>query len=174
MEHRLEYRVSKLPTPLSASKPPITYSGKNGGGIDILARVKRGNRPYLCVIEVKDGNENNEPQSQAMKQAITYAVFIAKLLRSKSGQQWWNFFMGRFEEKYVVKDGLIPNELNIDVVTIMPKGDTEELCDKTFDVPEDSTDLKTTLHCHSLYYDKQTFEKERRFVFSGTYLEQFN
>ncbi len=78
----------QMPTPLKASTHNPTYS-ERGGGIDILARIKplKG-ISRICVMEVKDENKPAESQATAMSQAVTYAVFIAYLLRSKSGQHW--------------------------------------------------------------------------------------
>ena len=150
----------QLPTPIKASEHKPQYAKQFGGGVDILSRVKRLDRiSRLCVMEVKDENLPSESQSVAMEQALTYATFIAKLLRSKSGQKWWDFFMGRYSTS-----SPIPNRLEFDVVTIMPVGSTEEFVNEI--IPVDS--LNTNFHCHSLYYDKEEFEKGK-FVFSGTY-----
>ena len=83
----------QMPTPLKASTHAPKYCVK-GGGIDILARIKplKG-ISRICVMEVKDENKPAESQATAMAQAVTYAVFIAYLLQSKSGQHWWDFFM---------------------------------------------------------------------------------
>ena len=162
----------QMPTPLKASTHNPTYS-ERGGGIDILARIKPLNgTSRICVMEVKDENKPAESQATAMAQAVTYAVFIAYLLRSKSGQHWWNFFMERSltetKGKDVTTRNKVPKPLHIDVVTIMPQGTTEEFCD--VDIPLD--ELDTTLHCHSLYYDKEVFQKNETFIFSGTYPNQ--
>ena len=162
----------QMPTPLKASTHNPTYS-ERGGGIDILARIKplKG-ISRICVMEVKDENKPAESQATAMAQAVTYAVFIAYLLRSKSGQHWWNFFMERSltetKGKDVTTRNKVPKPLHIDVVTIMPQGTTEEFCNKHILLDE----LDTTLHCHSLYYDKEVFQKNETFIFSGTYPNQ--
>ena len=57
-------------------------------------------------------------------------------------------------------------ELEIDVVTIMPKGDTEEFLGD-IDLPE----LATTFHCHTLYYDDDQFKKGE-FEFSGSFCKK--
>ena len=106
----------------------------------------------LCVMEVKDQNIESESQADAMGQAVAYAVFIAKLLRSESGQAWYDFFMGR-DFGRVYPQGDVPQELHIDVVTVMPQGDTDEFCNEDLDVSE----LNTTLHCHTLYFDDKKF-----------------
>ena len=162
----------QMPTPLKASTHNPTYS-ERGGGIDILARIKPLNgTSRICVMEVKDENKPAESQATAMAQAVTYAVFIAYLLRSKSGQHWWDFFMGRpltaTKGKDVTTRNKVPKSLDIDVVTIMPQGTTEEFCDKHILLDE----LDTTLHCHSLYYDDKVFQKDETFIFSGTYPNQ--
>ena len=148
----------QMPTPIKASdhKAGPGYAKQYGGGIDILART--GGR--ICVMEVKDENKKNESQSDAMEQALCYATFMASLLRSESGQQWWDFLMGR--EKGTTHQ--VPETLNIDVVTVMPKDHTEEYSDEIIDLPQ----LSARFHCHSLYFDDKEYENDR-FVFSGTY-----
>jgi len=165
----------QMPTPLKASRHSPQHS-KKGGGIDILARIKPiGGKSRICVMEVKDENKPKESQAAAMSQAVTYAVFIARLLRSKSGQHWWDFFMGRTlraeNQNGTIQIPVIkrmPISLDIDVVTIMPNGSTEEYCN--IDIPLEGLD--TTLHCHSLYYDNDAFQKDETFFFSGTYPKQ--
>lgn len=153
----------QLPTPVKASDHKPKYAKQNGGGIDILSRVKRLNGvSRLCVMEVKDENKEGENQAMAMEQALTYATFIAKLLRSKSGQKWWDFFMGRDSTSSPV-----PVTLDIDVVSIMPsEPKTKEFVNEIIPIPG----LKAKFHCHSLYYDDNEF-KNGKFVFSGTYPE---
>ena len=112
--------------------------------------------------EFKLKREVYKNQADAMKQALSYATFIAALLRGKSGQEWWDFFMDR---EFVSKT--IPDKIDIDVVTIMPQGETEEYCGEDIEVKE----LSTVLHCHSLYYNHDDF-KEGYFNFSGTYISQ--
>lgn len=150
----------QLPTPLKASDHVPEYSRHNGGGIDILARVKSvdGNS-RICVMELKDENKKNESQAEAMKQAISYSVFIATLLRSESGSSWWDFIMNRGS-----KTKPIPEHLNIDVVTVMPEGSTEEFCEREIDLQE----LSCTLYCHTLYYNSKDYINGK-FTFTGTY-----
>lgn len=81
-----------MPTPLSASKHGnITYAVK-GGNIDVFARAGGGPNTHLCVLELKDENKKSEPALHAVEQALAYSIFIQKLLRSKSGQDWWKIF----------------------------------------------------------------------------------
>lgn len=87
----------QFPTALTASKlknNKLEFAPKKGGGIDILARRKKGNKTYICVIELKDANEEGENPHIAMKQAIAYSVFIRQLLRSEKagGRDWYNLF----------------------------------------------------------------------------------
>lgn len=170
---RLYKLFFQMPTPLKASTHYPKYTDK-GGGIDILARVKSiEGDSRICVMEVKDENKPAESQKMAMGQAITYAIFIAHLLRSKSGQHWWDFFMGRplrviGEKKQIRVIKEMPKTLDIDVVTIMPKGTTEEFCN--VNIPLKGLDV--ILHCHSLYYDNEAFQKDETFIFSGTYPNQ--
>ena len=102
-----------MPTPLSAANHgKIKYSGKSRGGIDIFARVGTGGRAtYLCVIELKDENTQEEPATDTLEQAIAYTVFIRELLRSKIGPGWWKLFgFG----------GIIPKKLVLHSVCAMP------------------------------------------------------
>lgn len=153
----------QFPTPLKASEHTPEYSCHRGGGIDILARVQSvdGNS-RICVMELKDENKNNESQAEVMKQAAIYSVFIANLLRSESGSSWWNFIMNRGS-----KTKPVPEYLDIDVVTVMPEGSTEEFCDRKIDLQDQSC----TLHCHTLYYNRKDYINGK-FTFSGTYTSQ--
>ena len=152
----------QMPTPISASNHnEIKYARAYGGNIDILARVTtRSGEHNICVMEVKDENKSQESQSDAIGQALAYAVFIAELLRSESCISWYSFFMDR-EKEYTS----MPQNLDIDVVTVMPKGNSGEFTGKIFE-----ENLNVTFHCHTLYYDNEAFNN-REFVFSGTYPE---
>ena len=94
-------------TPISASKQPIKYSRQYGGGIDILARINR----KLSIIEVKDENKGSEPPRKVINQAIAYATFIAQLLRSDSGENWWNIFGFKNSP---------PKSLTLNIIAAMP------------------------------------------------------
>jgi hypothetical protein len=157
----------QMPTPLRASNlhEPTEYSAQNGGGIDILARVKYSPRTSrLCVIEVKDENKPTEPQSKVMEQALSYAVFIATLIQDKQcGQKWWDFFMGR-------KDGKskpVPKHIDIFVVTAMPPSE-EDTRDNDFkgEIPIGNV----TYHCYPLYFKKA----DGKFIFSGDFTEEYS
>ena len=81
------------PTPLKASDhSTVEYKNQYGGGIDILARTGKGMYAKLCAIELKDENNDAEPASYALKQAVKYTVFIRELLRSSAGETWWKLF----------------------------------------------------------------------------------
>lgn len=147
---RLGGQFFQLTTPLTASKHNPKYSvnlrgGATGGGIDILARVKqKSTRFRLAIIELKDENKKNESQELVLQQALIYATFIAHLLRSKSGNDWWKIFRENFDECSV------PNHLDLNVVSLMPQGDSHE---------GDMSDinlkgLNATLHLYTLYYTK--------------------
>jgi hypothetical protein len=84
----------QMPTPLSASDSRnIHYITDNKhGGIDILARVgDHPSRIKLCVIELKREYSKSNLNT-AIKEALTYSVFIRELLRSDSGLAWWKLF----------------------------------------------------------------------------------
>ena len=115
----LEKGYFQMPTPITASeamKGKIEYSGENGGGIDILARQGIGNGVCLTVIELKDECKKEEPPEKAIMQAIAYATFLQKLLRTPGAdpEGWWKFFGF---------NGPIPAKLKIRTVIAMPEGD---------------------------------------------------
>ena len=131
-----------MKTPLAASeqgKPH--YSGSDGGGIDILARTTGGGT-RLTVIEVKDENKSDEPPRAAVKQAITYAAFILKLLRSESGSSWWSIF-GFSRE--------LPASITVNVACAMPhdpKGEDDfSFAGDRLQVGDDC------IECHYIYFD---------------------
>lgn len=151
----------QMPTPFSASdhKNGPTYAfnkkGKptSGGGIDILARVKHpasGSR--LCVCELKDENNPSEPEEDVIQQAITYATFIGKLLKTKEAKnsEWWDLFGF---------SGEIPKHIDIDVVTVMPPISTENNTARSEEVVT-LQDIDVALHIHTIYFnaDKNTGE----------------
>ena len=154
----------QMPTPLKASTHIPTYAKHSGGGIDMLARIKTKEKGHtrLCVIEIKDENKAAESQKIAMSQAITYATFVAKLLTELP--DWMEFFMGH--KTKLNRNSKCLDKYDIEVITIMPEGNTEMFQDKILEIP--GTDFK--LHCHSLYYDPQKYLETRNFEFSGTLL----
>lgn len=116
----------QMPTFFSASnhKEDPRYK-KNGGGIDIFARVKIKNEPvdkcnHLCIMELKDEyNRKNETPDLIIYQAIAYACCIHKLLRSSEGIKWYNFFRGNDNNKNI-PENLV---LYACVVTPIKKGE---------------------------------------------------
>ena len=135
---RLGGQFFQLTTPLTASKHNPKYSvnlrgGATGGGIDILARVKqKSTRFRLAIIELKDENKKNESQELVLQQALI------------CGNDWWKIFRENFDECSV------PNHLDLNVVSLMPQGDSHE---------GDMSDinlkgLNATLHLYTLYYTK--------------------
>ena len=128
-----------MPTPLSASDHNvINYSGPSGGGIDIFARTGKGRSTYLTVIEVKDENKPDEKPMDALQQAIHYTVFIRELLRSSSGDGWYNIFGFK---------GKLPKTLKLRAVCAMP----DDIADKSFErqtyqIGQDE------IECHYIYF----------------------
>ncbi len=104
-----------MPTPISASNhKAVKYSGKTGGGIDILARTGTGGKATrLCIMELKDENKKSEPPKDVMKQAVAYTTFIHDLLRSDAGVTWWKLFGF---------SGKIPEPLELYATCVMPSG----------------------------------------------------
>lgn len=129
----------QMPTPIKASSvkkgiEQLEHSVK-GGGIDILARMGSGRNAVLAIIELKDENTVSESPEKAICQAIAYASFIHELLRSESGQKWWNFFgFG----------GCIPNKLTIRAIIEMPYKNIKGCVDQhTLDFIDSMKDSET-------------------------------
>ena len=177
---RLGGRFFQLTTPLSASNhiPSLSLTkdkkGATGGGIDILARVKHNHFGFrFAVIELKDDNDASECQEQVMYQALIYATFLAKLLRSKrgirsergirskSGENWYNIL-----RPLKSKETEVPQKLMIDVVTLMPSGNSKEGELEPIEIPE----LNVTLCPYTLYYTKDQYGNPD--VFSGKLYEE--
>ena len=104
----------EIPTPFAASNHNPTYAAHRGGGIDILARVKYGPKTRLGVVEVKHEYKTNENIFQVLNQAVTYACFICKLLRSESGAKWAELF------KFTKPEKLLSKPLIVDAIAAMP------------------------------------------------------
>jgi hypothetical protein len=136
-----DYRFG-MPTPISACnhKGPLKYSKQYGGGIDIFARTGNGRHStYLTVIEVKDENKKDEPPTDALKQAIQYAVFIRELLRSDCGADWYKIFGFK---------GEIPKQLTIRVACAMPAGNNPDISfeKRIYEIGND------IIECHYIYF----------------------
>ena len=150
----------QMPTSFRGSdKKEVSYSGNSGGGIDILARVTHGSNAdnRFAVMELKDENKSSEPQKDVLLQAIKYATFMAYLFKSKSGYNWLKILNPKTKAKSV------PEQLNIDVVSVMPKGETDILEGNE----EDEyilVDDNVRLHLYSLFFDSNDINN-----FSGTF-----
>lgn len=138
----------QMPTPFSASKHQFApeYTGSRGGGIDILARVRHSSSDVrLCVCELKDENKASESEKAVSQQAIAYATFIGKLLKTKEANNasWWKLF--GFSRD-------IPDHMDIDVVTVMPPSNT---CNKTerHEAVVALPGIDVSLHLHSIYFE---------------------
>ena len=184
---RLGGKFFQLTTPLKGSTHIPTLSltpkknGATGGGIDILARIKHSAfMSRVAIIELKDKNIDNEPQEVAMYQALIYATFIAHLLRSKSGKLWWHLMKNKPSKNDALKDvedfsdfkrigkllENVPEHVDLDVVTLMPKGNSGEgeLNELTIE------ELNVTLHPYTLYYKEDKNGNPCEFV--GTLVKE--
>ena len=100
-----------MPTPIAASNHKLLNYRKKGGGIDMIVRVGAGAATHLCIMELKDENTFKEPPSSVIQQALAYSTFIRELLRSESGDDWWNIFGFH---------GTIPRSLRLYATCVMP------------------------------------------------------
>lgn len=143
----------QLTTNLCASKKDEVFYSKKGGGIDLMVRARHNdNKVYLGVFELKDQNKSNEPMSVVIQQALSYAVFIAKLLDSECGSDWMKVFGFKNQCPKI-----------IDVVGIIPKGDNA-IVEGEYKVG--SYILKT----YTLYFDKDALFSREKFEFDGSYI----
>lgn len=141
-------------TPLSASSiEKVSYSGANGGGIDMLARVGRG-VAKLCIMEVK---KDNKKPTDAILQGLAYAAFIQELLRSESGGQWWKIFG---------YSGELPEPLELYVACVMPSIDNNDI---SFSKEMIKTNNRDSFHLHYIYFQ----EKNNNLVDVATSLNQY-
>jgi len=147
---RLLGKNFQMPTPITASRAKdgaMDYSKHNGGGIDILVRQGIGNGVCLTVIELKDECVAHEPPERAIMQAIAYATFLQKLLRTPEADSvgWWSFFGF---------NGSIPKRLKIRAVIAMPRGDyfDTSFAMEKLDIPNSSD----CLELHYLYFNADT------------------
>ncbi len=143
-EHMVENALySELRKKLSAKKSlpgiqPITYGGSlmhvrtavkgskapyelakdgQGGEIDCLCRrTIGGSKSRLVVIEVKDQNQAKETFDIAIKQALAYAVFLRKLLRSEADKDW---------KKVLGMKNQYKSTIEIEAVAAMPAGEID-------------------------------------------------
>jgi hypothetical protein len=155
---RLSGAFFQMLTPFAASTDDVTYANADGGGgIDILARIRhRNGEVRLCVMELKDENHSAKAPAKAMKQALAYATFLARLLNSQSGEQWYKIYGFK---------GKMPQSITIHVVALMPKGAGEENFETE---PEIQVGKTTQLKLCSLYFD----EKGGKYNFSGSLVDE--
>ena len=133
-----------MPTPISASDhKTLKYSGPHGGGIDLFTRIGTGGpATRLCIIELKDENEPDEPPRDALKQAVAYATFIRELLRSDAGLIWWKIFgFG----------GKIPETLELYAACAMPSNENNDYSFKDMEVNIGNDTIKL----HYLYFTEE-------------------
>lgn len=162
----------QLTTPLKASKIKngvefLKYA-KKGGGIDILARTGSGIHSTLNIIELKDKAESNEKPEVAIKQAIAYAVFIRELLRFEKDDKgrkvnqkmWYAFFTSNSKNKLnIQKEKVIPENLKINAVIMMPKGMFNEKGFKNY-VYTFSGEHNDSIRLHYIYFNENDFNEE--------------
>lgn len=133
-----------MKTPLLANKKGVKLEGRAGlgGGIDIFTRTRTNGQVRLNVMELKDEYESPE---NVIKQAIKYAVFIQQLLRSKSGDLWWELF--GFSKP-------LPERLIINATCVMPENPNGEN-DKSFLKYGNTLDVNgDTIELHYIFTNK--------------------
>lgn len=144
---RLCEQFYQLTTPLAecSTDPTISITdGKASGvGIDILARITtKSARHRLVIIELENKQEGSDVET--MFKALAKATFIAHLLRSNSGKDWWELFEFNFTNP--VKD---TDQIDLYVVTLMPKGSSKE--GEFEEIPVKGKNV--TMHPCTLYYE---------------------
>lgn len=129
----------QMPVPISASAiykglDFVKYSKNSRPGVDLMARSNRFNTPVsdttICIIEVKDSYSTTEQPKEAIKQAIAYATFIGRLLRTEHNEAnkniWYSFFRGNYSKynnpSYIKK---LEKPLILKAIVAMPFGDNK-------------------------------------------------
>ncbi|MEW6078312.1 MAG: hypothetical protein AB1724_10900 [Thermodesulfobacteriota bacterium] len=105
--------------PLQVPLPVKACNGKpepsnRGGNIDILARRGRGRGTRLSVWELKKPGLSTQALIKAIKQNLIYASSLVMMLRSSSGNAWYNLF--EF-------GGSVPKELKVESVLTIALSD---------------------------------------------------
>lgn len=112
----------QMPTFFKASEHGEEEFSLAGGGIDILARIKRRKvspkkENCICIMELKDSiSKGNEEPFQIIQQAMAYACCIQQLIRSEHGQEWYDIFRGKNNSKK------IPTPLVLYACVVVPFG----------------------------------------------------
>jgi len=136
---RLFDRRFQMKTPFSGSSTNNPkYSGNRGGGIDMLCRTGLGRGTILNVFELKD---KYEAPLNVLKQAVLYATFLFKLLKTPEAgsADWWELF--GFDRD-------LPKNLTLNVVAAMPHNPQEREFEP-FPIQKDGVALKL----HYFYFD---------------------
>lgn len=149
--------------PVPFDKAGKYLKGNKQGYIDILARVEKGFESRLCIMQVSN---HKGSQIGLMRQALIHATFIVALIRSKScGAEWWDFF----ENHEVSNTAKSKEHLDIDVVTVMPAGKTNEFTGKI-----SHKELNCTFNCKTLYFNEKNLLAGELKEFTGTYPAYLN
>ena len=139
---------------------PLPISGSSGapkltkGNIDILARrVGEKRRVHLSVWELKKPGVSSTVIDKAVRQALIYALVLAKILRSESGPGWYRLF--GFRRK-------LPDKLQIEAVVVLSTDDRQKFL-KVWSKFEESLLITTgkddIMPCVA-FYDKNTYAIE--------------
>jgi len=135
-----------MPTAISASDHENIHYSSKPSNIDILTKIKRGNRSHLCIIELKDENKSGEPPALVIQQALAYTVFIHELLRNDNGEKWWKLF--GFNKP-------IPEKLILYAACAMPSNKND---DYSFAGTELSIGEKDIIQLHYIYFKEENNE----------------
>ncbi len=107
----------QVPLPITGSSGvPKMAKGNSGGKMDILARRGVGKSAKLSVWELKRPGRSSSELIKAIKQSIIYASTLRMMLRSSSGQTWYELFGF---------NGRLPKNLKIEAVVTIAQKDKE-------------------------------------------------
>ncbi|MGN0600796.1 MAG: MBL fold metallo-hydrolase [Oscillospiraceae bacterium] len=161
----------QMPVPFSANKIAkanyFKYLKKGKGNIDILARNKNGGT--LTVIELKDSFESSERPSEAIKQALIYAVFMAKLIQTENAGIWF-----KTDEKDK-NDPLYINKERINAVICMPIKEGE-IDRKDISFSSNGNDIKidsVTIHLDYIYLDADSRKNDKIEIIKKNEIDRF-
>jgi len=142
----------------------ITYAKQNGGGIDILARIRKGSKAEICVIELKDKYEYQERPVKAMKQAIAYSVFLDYLIRDEQvNSERISWYRNIFTTGRKLEDSI-----KINVVAAMPYEDgvnnSNEISDEDISLVNEEIKINVyghedTLVLHYIFFKPEALQQ---------------
>lgn len=160
----------QMPVPFNANQIAksgyFKYLKKGKGNIDILAKTTDG---VLTVIELKDKFEESERPSEAIKQAIIYATFMAKLINTSKAGNWIELFEGNKKEEKIKTENIKKDEINAVICMPIKNSDLRNFNENdlvfcknpiTIDVSSNNKPISVKINLQFIYLDADKWEND--------------